>query len=206
MSADEKIVYLVDDEPGMIRALTRLLQPKGYDVRGFTSPSRFLEAYMPGEQCCLVLDVAMPEIDGLLLQERLKHLGIMVPIVFLTGHGDIPMTVRAMRAGAADFLAKPVREQDLIRAVNAALARAGAQRETETLAVRLRLLTPRERDVFDLMVAGRMNKEIAAELGTGEPNIKFHRGNIMKKMKVPSFADLVRLAEKLGIGTRKGRD
>lgn len=206
MSAGKKIVYLVDDEPGMVRALTRLLKPKGYDVRGFTSPSRFLEAYMPGEQCCLVLDVAMPEIDGLLLQERLKHLGIMVPIIFLTGHGDIPMTVRAMRAGAADFLTKPVREQDLIRAVNAALDRAGAQRATETLAARLRLLTIRERDVFNLMVSGNMNKEIASALGTGEANIKFHRGNIMKKMKVNSFAELVRLAEKLGIGTGEKRD
>lgn len=198
------IVYLLDDEPGIIKALTRLLKPLGFDVRGFTSISGFLSAFQPAARSCLVLDVAMPELDGLNLQKRLTHQGILIPIVFLTGHGDIPMAVSAIKAGAVDFLSKPVRKTDLLRAVNAALARSEEQHDTEALSVRLNLLTPREREVMEHVVAGKMNKQIAAELGTGEQNIKFHRAHVMQKMRVSSLAELVRLAERLGIGEMRG--
>lgn len=199
MSDPTRIVYLLDDEPGMVRAVTRLLRARGFGVQGFTSAASFLEAYRPGSDSCLVLDVAMPGLDGLRLQRRLTHDGILLPIVFLTGHGDIPMSVRAMKAGAVDFLTKPVKDTDLLRAVSAALARAAEQRETATISARLALLTQREREVMEHVVAGKLNKQIAFDLGTGEQNIKIHRGRMMHKMGLESVADLVRIAEKLGI-------
>jgi FixJ family two-component response regulator len=164
----------------------------------------FLEACRPEETACLVLDVAMPELDGLALQLRLTHQGILIPIIFLTGHGDIPMSVRAIKAGATDFLTKPVDKALLIPAVRAALQAAEARRqtiaETAALAARLATLTPREREVMEHVVAGQLNKQIAADLGTGEQNIKLHRMHIMRKMGVESLADLVRAAGRLGIG------
>ena len=197
-------VYLVDDEPGMIKALARLLRAEKFEVRGFTSASAFLEAYRPEQTACLVLDVAMPELNGLELQQRLTHQGILIPIIFLTGQGDIPMSVRAIKAGATDFLTKPVDAAALVRAVRSALQMAGAQRqtilETAALAARLATLTPREREVMEHVVAGRLNKQIASELGTGEQTVKVHRGRAMEKMGVETLADLVRAAEKLGIG------
>ncbi len=197
-------VYLLDDEPEMVKALTRLLRAKRFDVRGFTSVSVFLEAYRPEDKACLVLDVAMPELDGLELQRRLTHQGILIPIIFLTGHGDIPMSVRAIKAGATDFLTKPVDAAKLIPAVRAALQMAETRRqqiaETAGLAARLASLTPREREVMEHVVAGQLNKQIAADLGTGEQNIKLHRAHVMQKMGVESLADLVRAAERLGVG------
>ena len=192
-------VYLLDDEPGMVKAVTRLLRARGFEVQGFTTPSSFLDAYRPGSDSCLVLDVAMPELDGLHLQRRLTHAGILLPIVFLTGHGDIPMSVRAMKAGAVDFLTKPVKDTDLLRAVRAALVRAAEQHEIAVISGRLSRLTPREREVMKHVIAGKLNKQIAFDLGTGEQNIKIHRGRVMHKMGIESVADLVRIAEKLGI-------
>ncbi len=196
-------VYLLDDEPGMVKAVTRLLRARGFEVEGFTTAASFLAAYRPGSESCLILDVAMPELDGLQLQRRLTYKGILLPIVFLTGHGDIPMSVRAMKAGAVDFLTKPVKDVDLLRAVRAALARAAEQREAATISARLTLLTPREREVMAHVVAGKLNKQIAFDLGTGEQTIKIHRGRMMHKMGLESVADLVRIAEKLGIGRKE---
>ena len=201
MNTSNDIVYLLDDEPEMVKALTRLLRAKELEGRGFTSVRAFLEAYRPEGSACLVLDVAMPELDGLELQRRLTSQGILIPIIFLTGHGDIPMSVRAMKAGAADFLAKPVDAAALIQAVRSALQTARARRqtimETAALANRLATLTPREREVMNHVVDGKLNKQIAADLGTGVQNIKLHRAHIMKKMGVQSLADLVRAAERL---------
>jgi FixJ family two-component response regulator len=198
------MVYLLDDDPEMVKALTRLLRTKHFAVRGFTSVSGFLGAFQPELIACLVLDVAMPELDGLELQRRLTHQGILIPIVFLTGHGDIPMSVRAIKAGATDFLTKPVDAAALVRAVRAALDWAQTRREgmaeTAALTARLATLTPREREVMEHIVAGQLNKQIAADLGTGEQNIKFHRAHVMQKMGVESLADLVRAAQRLGIG------
>jgi FixJ family two-component response regulator len=197
-------VYLLDDEPEMVKALTRLLRAKRFEVCGFTSVGAFLEAFRPQDTSCLVLDVAMPELDGLELQRRLTHQGVLIPIIFLTGHGDIPMSVRAIKAGAADFLTKPVDSAVLVQAVRVALQTAEARRqtmvETEALTARLASLTPRELEVMKHVVAGQLNKQIAADLGTGEQNIKLHRAHIMKKMAVGSLADLVRAAEHLGMG------
>ena len=199
MSNPNGVVYLLDDEPGMVKAVTRLLRAKGFEVEGFTKAASFLDAYRPGSDSCLVLDVAMPELDGLHLQRRLTHDGILLPIVFLTGHGDIPMSVRAMKAGAVDFLTKPVKDTDLLRAVRAALVRAAEQHEIAVISGRLSRLTPREREVMKHVIAGKLNKQIAFDLGTGEQNIKIHRGRVMHKMGIESVADLVRIAEKLGI-------
>jgi len=200
---DEAVVYVLDDEPEMVKALTRLLCAHGFQVRGFTR-SRALLALEPGQgPACLVLDVNMPEIDGLGVQERLRQSGADLPIVFLTGHGDIPMSVRAMKAGAEDFLTKPVNAADLLRAVRAALHRDSDRRaKRDALAAlqeRLACLTPREREVLDHVITGKMNKQIAADLGTGEQNIKVHRGRLMRKMGVRSVAELVRVAERLGL-------
>ena len=201
MNVAGDIIYVLDDEPEMVKALTRLLRAKKLEVRGFTSVRAFLDAYRPEGNACLVLDVAMPELDGLELQRRLTSQGILIPIIFLTGHGDIPTSVRAMKAGAADFLAKPVDAVALIQAVRSALKTAQARHqaimEAAELANRLATLTPREREVMEQVVAGKPNKQIAADLGTGEQNIKLHRAHIMKKMGVQSLADLVRVAERL---------
>jgi FixJ family two-component response regulator len=196
-------VFLLDDEPGMLKALTRLLKAEGFSVEAFTSAKKFLESYRPELLSCLVLDVAMPDLGGLELQARLTGSGLLVPIVFLTGHGDIPMTVQAIKAGAVDFLTKPVKDADLLRAVRAALKRAAEQREliSELALLRQRYasLTLRECEVMAHVVAGQMNKQIAADLGIGEHTIKVHRARVMEKMGVLSLADLVRAAERLGL-------
>jgi len=197
-------VFLLDDEPGMLKALTRLLTAEGFAVRGFTSAKTFLESYRAEELGCLVLDVAMPELNGLDLQRGLTQAGVLLPIVFLTGHGDIPMSVQAVKAGAVDFLTKPVNDADLLRAVRAALKRAAEQRdlslETALLRQRYSTLTPRECDVMAHVVAGQLNKQVAGDLGIGEGTVKVHRGRVMEKMGVQSLADLVRAAERLGLG------
>ncbi len=202
MSTKIGTVFLVDDEPGMLRALTRLLKVEGFSVRGYTSAQEFLDSYCAEEPCCVVLDVAMPGLNGLELQQKLTRAGILMPIVFLTGRGDIPMTVQAIKAGAADFLTKPVADEAILRAVRAALKRAAEQHE-EVVGLRLLRrrhdqLTPRESEVMQHVVAGRLNKQIAADLGTCEQTIKVHRARVMEKMGVTSLADLVRAAERLG--------
>ena len=204
MSARPGTVFLLDDEPGLVKALTRLLKAEGFNVRGFTSVKTFLESYRAEELGCLVLDVAMPELNGLDLQRRLTHLGVLLPIVFLTGHGDVPMSVQAIKAGAVDFLIKPVKDINLLRAVRAALQRAADQRdliaEVAWLHQCYSRLTPREREVMEQVVAGLLNKQIAADLGTGEQTIKIHRARVMEKMGVESLPDLVRAAERLQLG------
>ena len=204
MSTSRGIVYLLDDEPEMVKALTRLLRAKGFEVRGFTSVRAFLDGCPPQDTACLVLDVAMPELNGLELQQRLTNQGILIPVIFLTGHGDIPMSVRAVKAGATDFLTKPLEASKLVEAVLSALQTAENQRqriaETAAWAARLTTLTSREREVMEHVVAGQLNKQIAAALGTGEQNIKLHRAHIMRKLGAGSLAELVRIADRLGVG------
>jgi FixJ family two-component response regulator len=201
--SNEPIVYLLDDEPEMLKALSRLLRAQGLQVRGFTSAREFLSQERHQGPACLVLDVAMPEIDGLGVQERLRQSGAELPVIFLTGHGDIPMSVRAVKAGAEDFLTKPVNAAELLPAIRAALHRASdRQSEREDLAAlrsRLACLTPREREVLGHVIAGKLNKQSAADLGTGEQNVKIHRGRLMRKMGLSSVAELVRVAERLGV-------
>ena len=206
ISKTQGTVFLLDDEPGMLKALTRLLTAEGFTVRGFTAAKDFLGSYRQEELCCLVLDAAMPELNGLELQQRLTHAGILLPIVFLTGHGDIPMGVQAIKAGAVDFLTKPFKAADLLPAVRAAMHRAAHQRDQVSAVVSLQqryaLLRPRECEVLEHIVAGKLNKQTAADLGTGEHTIKVHRARVMEKMGATSIADLVRAAERLGVGKR----
>ena len=194
---------MVDDDPSVLRVLCRLFLAAGLEPRAFPSPTAFLQAHDPATPGCLVLDVALPGLDGLELQQALSDSGGARPIVFITGRGDIPTTVRAMKGGAVDFLTKPVNDTELLAAVQQAidadrLARA-ARVELDALKQRLASLTPREREVLVHVVAGRLNKQIAADLGTVEKTIKVHRARIMEKMEVRSLADLVRVAERLGL-------
>lgn len=204
MSPKPATIYIVDDEPGMRKALCRLLRAEGFDARAFASPHEFLAGYDAEVTACLLLDVAMPELGGMEFQQLLAQRGLQIPIVFLTAHGDIPMSVRAVKAGATDFLTKPVNDADLLRAVRAALETAAKQAAEQSvqkaLASRHATLTPREREVMALVVTGMLNKQIAAHLGTGEQNIKIHRSRVMEKMGVTSLADLVRAAERLERG------
>ena len=196
-------IFLVDDDAGVLKALDRMLQLRGYEVRSFISPQAFLASHDPSVPGCAVLDVAMPDLDGLALQHALTAEGSERPVIFLTGEGDIPTSVRAMRAGAIDFLTKPVSDVDLL----AAIARAekedfenrSANANLNSINARLAMLTPREREVMTHVVAGRLNKQIAGDIGTVEKTVKLHRGRMMRKLGVRSVADLVRLAEKAGI-------
>ena len=187
----------------MLRSLSRVLREHGYECVTFERARDFLEYERAPGPSCLVLDLAMPEQDGFDVQARLSERGDRIPIVFLTGHGDIPASVRAMKAGADNFLSKPVGAVDLVAAVEAALERSRQQHaeDSEVVELRARLdqLTPRQREVFQYVIAGKMNKNIAAELGTGEQNVKVHRRRLMRKMGVKSLAELVRTAERLGI-------
>ena len=196
-------VFLVDDEPELRQALTRLLKAEGLDVEGFGSALEFLAGVTEQTAGCLLLDLAMPGLDGLELQERLAATGAKLGIVFLTGHGDIPTSVRAVKAGALDFLTKPVRRDDLLRAVRAALVHANELHAAAAAMAELRgrhaQLTPREREVFAHVIAGKLNKVIAADLGTTEQTIKVHRARVMEKLAVDSVADLVRVAQQLGV-------
>lgn len=206
MTDPNATVYLLDDEPGMLKALARLLKAEGFSVQAFTSAKTFLESYRPETPGCLVLDVAMPELNGLELQTHLTRSGFLVPIIFLTGHGDIPMSVQAIKAGAVDFLTKPVKAADLLGAVRAALQRASEQRDliSEIALIRQRYasLSPREAEVMAHVVSGQLNKQIADDLGIGEHTIKVHRARVMEKMGVESLADLVRAADRLGVGKK----
>jgi RNA polymerase sigma factor (sigma-70 family) len=194
------VIYVVDDDAAILKAVCRLLRASGYEVRPFDSPRAFLEKHDPEVPGCAVLDVAMPGLDGLELQEALAASDSDRQVIFVTGEGDIPTSVRAMRAGAADFLTKPVDEEVLLAAIKVALERdrrARESRESRLLVERrLATLTPRERQVLELVVAGRLNKQIAAQLGTGEKTVKVHRARVMEKMNVRSVADLVRGLER----------
>ena len=196
-------VFLVDDEPELRQALSRLLRAEGLEVEDFGSAPAFLERVDDACTGCLVLDLAMPDLDGLELQRQLAARGAHLGIVFLTGHGDIPTSVQAIKAGALDFLTKPVKRVDLLRAVHGALAHARDRHEaavaTAGLHSRLAQLTPREREVFTHVIAGKLNKVIASDLGTTEQTIKVHRARVMEKLAVDSVADLVRVAQRLGV-------
>jgi FixJ family two-component response regulator len=201
MNMEANTVYLLDDEPGMLRALQRLLGAEGFVVKPCLSTKEFLRCYRPDGGACLVLDMAMPDLNGLEVQAKLQQDGVHLPIIFLTGRSDVPMCARALKSGAVDFLTKPVNDVDLIQAVRAALQTAELRLvglgDAADLARRAASLTPKELEVMRHVVAGKMNKEIAAEMGTGEQNIKIHRARVMQKMEVRSVADLVRAAEKL---------
>jgi len=203
MSDESVTVFLVDDDPGVLRALTRLLRAAGFDVRAFRSSREFLNAHDAATPGCIVLDLAMPGESGLDLQTALAAAGCHRPIVFISGHGDIPSSVRAMKAGAVDFLTKPVSQEHLLAAIRRALDRdrlvREAQAELQAIAERLSTLTPREREVLDHVVMGQLNKQIAADLGTVEKTVKVHRSRVMEKMGVRSLADLVRMAERLRV-------
>ena len=200
-------VFLVDDDASVRRALTRLMKSAGYQVQAFASARDFLDAQPePDDPACLVLDVRMPGLTGLDLQGELQAMNANLPIIFITGHGDIPMSVKAMKAGAVDFLPKPVKDLVLLSAIEQALARAvreNAERaELEEIQGRVETLTPREREVLEHVVSGQLNKQIAFDLGTVEKTIKVHRARLMQKMGADSVAELVRLAARVGIGKR----
>jgi FixJ family two-component response regulator len=203
MSQVEPTVFMVDDDPAVLKSLSRLLHASQFNVVTFGSPQEFLERHDPHTPGCLVLDVAMPGLNGLELQEALTVKGSAIPIIFLTGHGDIPMSVQAMKGGALDFLTKPVHDEDLLKAVEAALEKDRIERqsraELDDIRKRLATLTPREREVLTHVVSGQLNKQIANDLGTVEKTIKVHRARVMEKMKVGSVAELVRLTERAGI-------
>jgi FixJ family two-component response regulator len=201
---DTFTVYLVDDDAGVLKALSRLLRAKGYDVRPYSSPQVFLEEHDVALPGCAVLDVSMPGLDGLELQRALTLAnGFHRPVVFVTGKGDIPTSVRAMKAGAIDFLTKPVKDVDLFEAVSRAETRDAEMRqlhsELESMRAKVDTLTPREREVLTHVVAGRLNKQIAGDLGTVEKTIKVHRSRMMGKLGIRTMADLVRMAEKLNL-------
>ena len=202
-SAREPIVFVVEDDVSVRRALSNLFQSVGLEVELFGSAAEMLQTKLPDVASCLVLDVRLPGLSGLDFQTELAKANIHIPIIFMTGHGDIPMTVRAMKGGAVDFLTKPFRDQDMLDAVMMAIERDRSRREADKLLAGLQAsldtLTAREREVLALVSSGLMNKQIAAELGLAEITVKIHRGHIMKKMGAKSLADLVRKAETLGI-------
>jgi FixJ family two-component response regulator len=203
MTAADFSIYIVDDDAGVLKALSRLLRTVGYHVRTFNSPEVFLEQHDPTVPGCAIFDVAMPGLDGLQLQSALMAGGIERPVIFITGKGDIPTSVRAMKAGAVDFLTKPVQEDELLSAIARAAAKEAEVRnvraEIDTIEAKLAKLTPREREVLSHVIAGRLNKQIAGDLGTVEKTVKVHRGRMMEKLGVRTVADLVRLAERAGI-------
>lgn len=193
-------VFVVDDYAPVRRSISRLLRAAGFVVAAFASAEEFLAQYDPHTLGCVVLDLAMPALSGLELQQILAKAGSLMPIIFLTGEGDIPKCAEAMKRGASDFLTKPVNDEDLLAAIGAAIAkdreRRREQSELSEIRVRLSTLTPREREVLECVIAGKLNKQIAGDLGTVEQTIKVHRAHVMEKMKVQSLAELVRLVER----------
>jgi FixJ family two-component response regulator len=203
MGEAESVVFIIDDDPLYRTSSERLVRSVGFSVQSFESARDFLNSRRPNVPSCLVLDVRLPGLSGLDLQRELSEGGVHIPIIFVTGHGDIPMSVQAMKAGAVEFLTKPFRDQVLLDAIRQAIGRDQVARRQHARHAdfrrRYELLSPREREVFKWVVSGRPNKQIADELGATERTVKFHRGNIMRKMRVNSLAELVRVAEALGI-------
>jgi FixJ family two-component response regulator len=203
----EPIVFVVDDDPSMRKALANLFRSVGLRAEVFGSARELLETELPDVASCLVLDIRLPGPSGLDFQAELAKADIQIPIIFMTGHGDIPMTVKAMKAGAIDFLTKPFRDQDMLDAVATAIERDRTRRKDQKAVAELRAvfetLTTRERDVFVLVASGLMNKQIAAEIGLAEITVKIHRGHLMRKMGARSLADLVRMAEMLWVRRTK---
>jgi FixJ family two-component response regulator len=203
LTEEKPVVYVVDDDPSVRKALERLLRSAGHDAKTFASAPEFLNFTYPDTPGCLILDIKLPGLSGLELQDRLVEKDISFPIIFITGHGTVPASVRAFKAGAMDFLQKPFKDRELLDAVSRGIEKHHSlrkkQKEMKTLHARLNTLTPREREVFSLVVSGMLNKQVAFDLGITEKTIKVHRARVMEKMGAQSLADLVRFAEKLGI-------
>jgi FixJ family two-component response regulator len=203
MATSRPLIFVIDDDPAVCVSVSRLVQSVGFDVLTFHTAREFLRANRPDLAGCLVLDVRMPELSGLDLQQELAKSNVDLPIIFVTGHADIPMSVHAMKAGAVEFLTKPYREQELLEAIQHAVGRHQSLRlqrsEVTELEGRYACLTPREREVFPLVTAGMLNKQIAGQLGASEKTVKIHRGKVMRKMHAKSLADLVRISQKLGL-------
>jgi FixJ family two-component response regulator len=199
----QPVVFVVDDDESMRKGLGSLLRSVGLRVETFATAPEFLAVNLPRAPCCLILDVRLPGLSGLDFQAKLASARVEVPIIFITGHGDIPMTVRAMKAGALEFLTKPFRDQDLLDAVQIALERDKARHESEDVLAQMRAkfetLTPREQEVMACVTRGLMNKQVAAEIGVSENTVKVHRGNVTRKMGAKSLAELVRMADLLGV-------
>jgi FixJ family two-component response regulator len=202
-SQAQPVCFVVDDDASMRKALANLIQSVGLRAETFASAPDFLAVELPDDPCCLILDVRLPGLSGLDFQAKLASAKIEIPIIFITGHGDIPMTVRAMKAGAVEFLTKPFRDQDLLDAVQVALERDKARHRNQDLIAGLRAkyetLTPREQEVMACVTGGLMNKQVAAEIGITENTVKVHRGNVTRKMGAKSLAELVRMADLLGV-------
>jgi FixJ family two-component response regulator len=205
MNESPPIVYVVDDEPAVTISLKRLLRSVGLEARTYASAQEFLRSDRPDALGCLILDVRLPGLSGLDLQQELTRAKIDLPVIFITGHGDIPMSVQAMKAGAVEFLTKPFREQDLLQAIQRGIEQNRITRkhnaEIRILQQRYASLTPREREVFPRVTSGLLNKQIAAQLGASEKTIKVHRGQVMQKMKAESLAHLIQMAEKLRLSS-----